>query len=80
MGDFNAKIAQGWHLVGIYDFVVGDRILVITDALFKLPQQKLYMWRSQLELNGTEWIRNQINYILSSKQFYQIGHWGRHWF
>lgn len=82
MGDFNSKIGKGEveDIVGQYGLGQrnerGDRLvefcqengLVVTNTFFKLPDRRLYTWRSPAD-NNNKIIRNQIDYVLVRKRF-----------
>ncbi|KAK4873205.1 hypothetical protein RN001_015234 [Aquatica leii] len=82
MGDMNAKIGKGRFedVVGEYGLGErndrGDRLLqfpqenelVITNTLFKLPERRLYTWKSPQD-SGDHVIRNQIDYIMIKKRY-----------
>lgn len=82
LGDFNAKVGQGEveNCVGKFGLGQrnerGDRLvefcqtenLIITNTFFKLPNRRLYTWKSPADgIRGI--VRNQIDFILIKERY-----------
>lgn len=83
MGDWNAKIGKGREGDTIGEFGLGIRNdkgerlaqfcqendVVITNTYFKLPERRLYTWKSPADGANNKIVRNQIDYLLINKRY-----------
>lgn len=90
MGDMNAKIGMGCvediienHGLGVRN-ARGDTLaefclekqMVITNTYFKLPERRLYTWRSPAD-TPRRITRNQIDYICINKRYRNSVKWAK---
>lgn len=82
MGDFNAKVGSGKVGTQVGNFGLGerndrgdrliefcqDKDLIITNTFFKLPNRRLYTWKSPADKPENR-VRNQIDYILINNRY-----------
>lgn len=83
MGDWNAKIGKGRDGDNIGEFGLGirndrgerlaqfcqEKDVVITNTYFKLPERRLYTWKSPADGIDNKIVRNQIDYFLINKRY-----------
>lgn len=82
LGDLNAKIGKGQSGKNVGKYGLGERNergdrlmqfcqdqnLIITNTFFKLPDRRLYTWRSPAD-KPNKIVRNQIDYIMINERY-----------
>jgi len=82
LGDMNAKVGKGIveHVVGGFGLGVrnerGERLIefcqemdfTIMNTFFKLPDRRLYTWRSPAD-NNNRIVRNQIDFVMINRRY-----------